>query len=131
MSSVENDRSLEGVRKADEYLRKHHILELMNDLCAATCFHKPVDVRSFLLEELQAREREGAERGFFEDRDVDAVFSLADLMETGIISDDQCRAALMSLANSQKQRDEVDLIELPEEIDRRIFEEKAKELLKL
>merc|ERR1712183_833581 len=105
-------------------------MELFNDLCASVCFHKPQDVRGFLLQELQQREREGAECGFFEDQEIDAVFQLADLMNTGIVSEQQARAALLSLANSQKQKDDVEALELPAEIDSATFRQKAHEALK-
>jgi hypothetical protein len=37
MSSSYNDNELKA--KADEYLRKHRIVELFEDLCTAICFH--------------------------------------------------------------------------------------------
>eukprot|EP00747_Dinoflagellata_sp_TGD_P162143 gnl/TRDRNA2_/TRDRNA2_179412_c0_seq1.p1 gnl/TRDRNA2_/TRDRNA2_179412_c0~~gnl/TRDRNA2_/TRDRNA2_179412_c0_seq1.p1 ORF type:complete len:135 (+),score=44.32 gnl/TRDRNA2_/TRDRNA2_179412_c0_seq1:92-496(+) len=119
----------EEMRKADAYLKKHRIMELLNDLCASVCFHKPADVRNFLLEELKLRENEGAEAGFFEDEEIDAVFTLADLMQTGIISDQQCRTALLSLANSQQQKVDVEAMTLPDEVDQQTFREKAREAL--
>mmetsp|Transcript_48872 Transcript_48872/g.116174 ORF Transcript_48872/g.116174 Transcript_48872/m.116174 type:complete len:140 (+) Transcript_48872:112-531(+) len=121
----------EEYKKADEYLKKHHVLELMNDLCAAVCFHKPQDVRGFLLQELQMREQEGAEAGLFEDSEIDAVFGLVDLMQTGIISDTQCRTALLSLANSQKQKEDIEALTLPDEIDQTTFRDKAREVLRI
>ncbi|CAE7026313.1 unnamed protein product [Symbiodinium natans] len=102
----------EELQKADE----HRILELFNDLGASLCFHKPGDVRGFLLQELQLREREGASAGNFEDAEIKAVFNLADLMQMGVISEVQARKALLSLANSQKQKEDVEAIELPPEI---------------
>merc|ERR1712217_954115 len=120
----------EQMRKADEYLKEHRIMELFNDLCAATAFHKPPNVRSFLFQQLQLREQEGAEAGFFEDQEIDAVFGLADLMQTGVISEKQARVALLSLANSQKQKETVDSIDLPAEIDQNMFKQTAKEALK-
>mmetsp|Transcript_73653 Transcript_73653/g.166925 ORF Transcript_73653/g.166925 Transcript_73653/m.166925 type:complete len:134 (-) Transcript_73653:134-535(-) len=120
----------EEMRKADEYLRKHRVMELFTDLCASVSFHKPQDVRGFLLQELQLREQNGAEAGFFEDQEIIAVFNLADLMQTGIISDKQARAALHALANSQKQKEAVEELELPVEIDQNMFQQKAKEALR-
>mmetsp|Transcript_110923 Transcript_110923/g.324475 ORF Transcript_110923/g.324475 Transcript_110923/m.324475 type:complete len:141 (+) Transcript_110923:97-519(+) len=117
----------EEMRKADEYLRKHRILELFNDLCASVCFHKPQNVRDFLLKELELREQDGAEAGFFEEQEIIAVFNLADLMQTGIISDQQARAALASLANSQQQAEAVQALELPVEIDMTMFQQLAKQ----
>jgi len=120
----------EEMAKADEYLKKHRIMELMNDLCASVCFHKPADVRGFLLQELHVRDQEGSEASFFEDSEIDAVFTLADLMGTGIVGEEAARTALHALANSQKQKDEVTAMQLPEEIDAQTFRQKAKEVLK-
>mmetsp|Transcript_4838 Transcript_4838/g.8641 ORF Transcript_4838/g.8641 Transcript_4838/m.8641 type:complete len:131 (+) Transcript_4838:76-468(+) len=119
----------EELQKADEYLKKHRILELFNDLCGSVCFHKPQDVRAFLVQELQLREREGAEAGNFEDKEIRAVFNLADLMQMGVISEEQARAALLSMANSQKQKENVQALELPPEVDETTFFQKAKDAL--
>eukprot|EP00435_Cladocopium_sp_Y103_P029382 s2822_g7.t1 len=119
----------EELKKVDEYLQKHRILELFSDLCASVCFHKPSDVRGFLLQELQLREREGAQAGNFEDAEIKAVFNLADLMQMGVISESQARKALLALANSQKQKEDVEAIELPPEVDEAIFLQKAKDAL--
>eukprot|EP00930_Biecheleria_cincta_P008825 TRINITY_DN110407_c0_g1_i1.p1 TRINITY_DN110407_c0_g1~~TRINITY_DN110407_c0_g1_i1.p1 ORF type:complete len:147 (-),score=29.33 TRINITY_DN110407_c0_g1_i1:173-571(-) len=119
----------EELRKADEYLKKHRILELFNDLCSSVCFHKPDDVRGFLIQELQLREREGAEAGNFENAEIKAVFDLADLMQMGVISEAQARTALYSLANSQRQKDAVEALDIPPEVDESTFYQKAKDCL--
>merc|ERR1719152_430463 len=102
----------------------------MNDLCASVCFHRPADLRGYLLQELQLREQEGTEAGVYDDREIDAVFTLADLMQTGVIDREGCQGALASLAHSQKQRDDVQAVDLPEEIDQNLFREKARDVLK-
>ena len=53
------------MNKANEYLEKHRIMELFSDMAASLAFHKPNNVRSFLIQELTLREREGSERGLF------------------------------------------------------------------
>merc|ERR1712085_248276 len=118
------------VQKAEEYVQKHRIMELMNDLCASVCFHKPEDVRGFLLKELASRELEGAHRGFFDDQEVAAVFGLADLMKTGTISDRQARTALSALTNSQKQKEYVDTMDIAQEVDLTLFKQLARDALK-
>merc|ERR1712085_86943 len=100
------------VQKAEEYVQKHRIMELMNDLCASVCFHKPEDVRGFLLKELAA------------------VFGLADLMKTGTISDRQARTALSALTNSQKQKEYVDTMDIAQEVDLTLFKQLARDALK-
>eukprot|EP00746_Dinoflagellata_sp_MGD_P167239 gnl/MRDRNA2_/MRDRNA2_97706_c0_seq1.p2 gnl/MRDRNA2_/MRDRNA2_97706_c0~~gnl/MRDRNA2_/MRDRNA2_97706_c0_seq1.p2 ORF type:complete len:132 (+),score=43.47 gnl/MRDRNA2_/MRDRNA2_97706_c0_seq1:89-484(+) len=129
--SAETAYNVESMQKADEYLKKHRIAELFNDLCASICFHKPKNVRQFLLQELQLKESEGAEAGLFEESEIDAVFALADLMQTGTISNTQCKEALLSLANSEKQQQDCKAVELPAEVDIDTFREKAKEVLKI
>eukprot|EP00930_Biecheleria_cincta_P000167 TRINITY_DN10034_c0_g1_i2.p2 TRINITY_DN10034_c0_g1~~TRINITY_DN10034_c0_g1_i2.p2 ORF type:complete len:123 (+),score=39.41 TRINITY_DN10034_c0_g1_i2:200-568(+) len=107
----------EELKKADEYLKRHRILELFNDLCSSVCYKQPEDLRGFLIQELQHREREGAESGNFEDSEIKAVFGLADLMQMGVISEMQARSALLSLANSQKQKEAVEALDIPPEVD--------------
>eukprot|EP00933_Yihiella_yeosuensis_P029224 TRINITY_DN2288_c0_g1_i1.p1 TRINITY_DN2288_c0_g1~~TRINITY_DN2288_c0_g1_i1.p1 ORF type:complete len:127 (-),score=49.57 TRINITY_DN2288_c0_g1_i1:163-543(-) len=119
----------EELKKADEYLKKHRIMELFNDLAASVAFQQPEDVKNFLIQELQLREREGAEAGNFEEAEIKAVFNLADLMQMGVISDKQAKTALLSLANSQMQKDNVEALELPAEIDEKLFFQKAKDAL--
>mmetsp|Transcript_102243 Transcript_102243/g.286639 ORF Transcript_102243/g.286639 Transcript_102243/m.286639 type:complete len:143 (+) Transcript_102243:81-509(+) len=121
----------EELRKANDYLNKHRIIELMNDLCAAVCFHKPDDVCGFLLQELTQRENEGEEHSFFEDSEINAVFGLVDLMQTGVITGEEARGALLSIANSQKQKDTVETMSLPEELDATMFRQHAKEALRI
>mmetsp|Transcript_7686 Transcript_7686/g.14359 ORF Transcript_7686/g.14359 Transcript_7686/m.14359 type:complete len:134 (+) Transcript_7686:59-460(+) len=120
----------EEMTKADEYLRKHRIIEIFNDLCASLAFHKPGDVRDFLIQEIQKREHEGAEVGFFEDSEIVAVFNLMDLMQNGIITNNQAREALFSLTNSQKQKEAVEALEFPEEVDSKTFQDMASRALR-
>merc|ERR1712216_550446 len=125
-------RSEEARRNADEYLSSHRILETLNDLATALCFHKPHganQVRDFLIRELQRRKIHGKEAGLFDNRELDAVFNLADLQNSGLISDSQCREALLSLACSEQQHAAISAEELPKEVDRSTFLQKAKTLL--
>ena len=39
--------------QAEEYLRKHHIMELFEDLCTAIAYKKPADLTEFLIKELE------------------------------------------------------------------------------
>ncbi|CEM19480.1 unnamed protein product [Vitrella brassicaformis CCMP3155] len=117
--------------KAEEYLEKHRITELFTDLCTAVSFHKPVDVRKFLTEELKRRVEEGKEAGVFEDAEIDAVFQMSDLNNSGFISQEQCRKALMTLSSSMKQYEEAKEMTFPnQDVDLPTFQEYAKRLLK-
>mmetsp|Transcript_28172 Transcript_28172/g.62138 ORF Transcript_28172/g.62138 Transcript_28172/m.62138 type:complete len:139 (+) Transcript_28172:42-458(+) len=121
--------SLEKKQQAIDYLAKNRVHELLNDLCASVCFHKPSNVKEFLVEELRKRSTQGAEAGLFDNREIDAVFSMADVMQKGIVSEIVCRDALRSLANSKYQFDEVANLQIPAEVDSQTFRKTARSLL--
>merc|ERR1719262_515794 len=106
-------------------------MELFSDLAASLSFHKPANARAHLIQELNLREREGTEKGLFEEREIDAVFNMSDLMQTGSISGTQCREALLSLAGSQKQYEDAKAMEIPDEVDMDTFRKNAKQVLSL
>merc|ERR1712159_337757 len=131
MTQPVSRHSAESRKKAEEYLAKHRLLEVLNDLCASLCFAQPENVKEFLIKELDRRKTQGAEAGMFEPKELDSVFSLADLMGAQLITEEQCRKALLSLASSQKQFDAITAAQIPKEVDRLTFMEKAKSLLAL
>lgn len=45
--------------QAEEYLRKHHIMELFEDLCTAAAYKKPDSIEDFLIEQLELRKKTG------------------------------------------------------------------------
>jgi hypothetical protein len=44
---------------ADEYLRKHRIIELMEDLCSDLCYEQPQNINEFLIERLKIKQKQG------------------------------------------------------------------------
>jgi hypothetical protein len=50
---------------ADEYLRKHRIIELMEDLCSDICFEQPKNIEEFLIERLKLKQKQGFKTGIF------------------------------------------------------------------
>eukprot|EP00395_MALV-II_sp_L67-2_P000022 gene22-73_t len=96
---------LESIQEAEEYLKKHRIHELFNDMCASLCFQKPTNVKDFLVSELKKREANPEKASMlFEDSEIEAVFRMADLMQVGSITVDQAKQALGSLVNTQAQQ---------------------------
>ena len=45
--------------QADEYLRKHRIIELMEDLCSDLCYEQPQNINEFLVERLKVKQKQG------------------------------------------------------------------------
>ena len=58
MASQENKVNPHRLQ-AEEYLRKHHIMELFEDLCTAIAYKKPESVEDFLVEQLELRKKSG------------------------------------------------------------------------
>jgi hypothetical protein len=46
-------------QSADEYLRKHRLIELMEDLCSDLCYEQPQNINEFLIERLKLKQRQG------------------------------------------------------------------------
>ena len=86
--------------RAEEYLRKHRIPELFEDLCSAVCFKRPENVQGFLKEQLKLKKLHGFKTGVFTKEEVANIFSLFDLKKDGFIGRETCRSALKTLASS-------------------------------
>ena len=44
---------------ADDYLRKHRIIELMEDLCSDLCYEQPQNINDFLIDRLKNKQKQG------------------------------------------------------------------------
>lgn len=110
--------------QAEQYLRKHHILELFEDLCTAVCYKKPEDINKFLIEELELRQKHGIHVPIFTEDEVENIFNLYDLKRKGVISRYKCREALQSMSNTALQFSKTGEFEdIPNEVDLPKFKE--------
>ena len=50
---------------ANDYLRKHRIVELMEDLCSDLCYEQPENINDFLIERLKLKQKQGFKTGIF------------------------------------------------------------------
>lgn len=44
---------------ANDYLRKHRIIELMEDLCSDLCYEQPQNINEFLIDRLKLKQKQG------------------------------------------------------------------------
>ncbi|KAL4475415.1 hypothetical protein ABPG72_022050 [Tetrahymena utriculariae] len=107
--------------KADEYLRKHRINELFEDICTAICFKQPEDIEGFIIQQLKLKKEQGFKTGIFSDEEIDNVFTLFDLKKDGFIGKEACKDALKTLASSEYQFNEIDEQNIPEKVDAATF----------
>ena len=94
------DRDNELLREADEYLRKHKILELFEvsmrllirkDLTTIICYKQPENLEGFLVDLLKQRKEQGNRSIVYNEAELQNIFTLYDLKGAGNISKDQCK----------------------------------------
>ncbi|NXI10985.1 EFC10 protein, partial [Irena cyanogastra] len=87
-----------------EYLRRHRLPELLHRLGALLLFHRPERPREFLIQVLErvkaGRRAEGEYPFLMDEANVDAMFSLLDVLGQGYIRPVQYREALKTLGLS-------------------------------
>lgn len=116
--------------QAEEYLRKHHIMELFEDLCTAIAYKNPADITEFLIKELEQRKEHGLHIPVFTQEEVENIFNLYDLKKEGVISRFKCREALKSMANTQKQlKIAEDFEDIPNQVDVNTFKDLCNKVL--
>jgi len=114
LHSVANS-NLQTYKDVHEYLTVHRIESLFADLASALAYHRPNDVRAFLITEIENRMKHGSTGGdaVIQDRELDALYHLTDLTDKGKITGDQAREAILKITYSQKQHDDVMVHEFP------------------
>ena len=96
-----HDIDNELLRDADEYLRKHKVLELFEDLCTILSYKQPENIEQFLVDILKQRKEQGSRSIVYHEAELQNIFTLYDLKGAGHITREQCREALKTLANSE------------------------------
>eukprot|EP00920_Eleutheroschizon_duboscqi_P021203 GHVT01049908.1.p1 GENE.GHVT01049908.1~~GHVT01049908.1.p1 ORF type:complete len:179 (+),score=60.26 GHVT01049908.1:592-1128(+) len=88
---------------AHSYFSRHRISELLSDTLAMLCLEQPQNPRRFMLQQLQRRAKAGPAAGLFVGQDVTNVFLMHDLEGNGLLDQNTCRKALLSLSSSLAQ----------------------------
>lgn len=118
------------IEEGYQYLYKHQILELFEDLCTQVIFERPPDLKSFLIQKLTERKKQGpAGQGVFSDSEIKNIFYLFDLQQNKSLTREQCKEALRALANSAFQYDHVEKLEIPDSVDMILFRKLATAVL--
>ncbi|KNC55533.1 uncharacterized protein AMSG_01796 [Thecamonas trahens ATCC 50062] len=91
-----------------EYVARHKLHEIIQELSAQLLFHQPDDVRAFLIDRLQALAAvrdaavsklpaAAARVALFSEQDLDTVFDIYDVHNSGFISLDQYATAMADI----------------------------------
>ena len=123
---VDNDL----VKESDEYIRKHRLVELFEDLASAVAYKQPKDLEQFLIQRLELKKQQGLKSGIFTEEEAKNVFKLFDLKQEKKISRERCIKGLQTMANSSFQY-EMPLVskEIPLEVDENKFVELCSKFL--
>ncbi|KAG7523365.1 EF-hand calcium-binding domain-containing 10 [Solea senegalensis] len=86
---------------AADYLKKHKVIELMDNLTSMLFFYRPEKPREFLIEQLEQlkNSKQGGVKGpnMFDDSNLDAVFGILDPTNQNYITFEQYKQALITL----------------------------------
>ncbi|KAK3610551.1 hypothetical protein CHS0354_008986 [Potamilus streckersoni] len=88
-------------RETREYLEKHRILELFNNVTAKLIYHRPEDPKLYMIDMLEKLEKSRQNKQehpcLFDDSNIEAVFGMLDPTHTGMITLKQYTEALITL----------------------------------
>jgi hypothetical protein len=96
---------------ARAYLAKHKVDHLFHELGSALLFHRPGDVRAFLLAELKALKDKRAARAqssLFTDEDLGTIYDMYNTQHAAGLSPEQCHAALKVIGAGPEAAELVD-----------------------
>ncbi|OMJ88038.1 hypothetical protein SteCoe_10108 [Stentor coeruleus] len=105
-----------------QYLYRHQILELFEDLCTQLIYERPPDVKSYLIQALKDRKNQGpAGHTVFTDSEIKNIYMMFDLKQEKSLNREQCKEALKTIANSVYQHDKVERVDIPDSVDIILF----------
>ena len=118
------------INEADEYIRKHRLVELFEDLASAVAYRQPEKLGQFLIERLELKKEQGLKSGIFTEDEARNIFKLFDLKQEKKISRERCIKGLQTMANSSFQY-EMPLVskEIPLEVDENCFVELCRKFM--
>ena len=88
------------IKEADEYIRKHRLVELFEDLASAVAYRQPEKLNEFLIQRLELKKEQGLESGIFTEDEARNIFKLFDLKQEKKISRERCIKGLLTMAKS-------------------------------
>ncbi|KAL3853651.1 hypothetical protein ACJMK2_017181 [Sinanodonta woodiana] len=92
-------------RETREYLEKHRILELFNNVTSKLIYHRPEDPKLYMIDMLEKLEKSRTNKQehpcLFDDSNIEAVFGMLDPTHTGMITLQQYTEALTTLGVTQ------------------------------
>merc|ERR1711860_39840 len=102
MSTDGSDSSWQGRDgEAREYLEKHRIVELFNNMTSQLIFHRPDDPKKHMIEVLEKLQKSRASKldypCLFDDTNIQSVYGMLDPTGRGFITVRQYREALTTL----------------------------------
>ena len=118
------------IKEADEYIRKHRLVELFEDLASAVAYRQPEKLNELLIQRLELKKEQGLKSGIFTEDEARNIFKLFDLKQEKKISRERCIKGLQTMANSSFQF-EMPLVskEIPLEVDENCFVELCRKFM--
>ena len=118
-------------KECEEYLRKHQIKALFEDLCTELSYHQPDNVKEFLIKQLKLREeRKTHTLPIFNEKEIENIFHLYNLKGDGLLKKNSVKQALRCVAHSEADMSKIDNMDsVGEFIDMNTFKNLAETVL--
>ena len=117
------------INEADEYIRKHRLVELFEDLASAVAYRQPEKLNEFLIQRLELKKEQGLKSGIFTEDEARNIFKLFDLKQEKKISRERCIKGLQTMASSFQFEMPLVSKEIPLEVDENCFVELCRKFM--
>ena len=121
----------ERIKENEEYLMKHHIFELFEDLLTSVTYKRPSNIREFLIRELQIRKKHGKIiMPIFNEAEIENIFKLYNVENKKTINRIKAKQALKYMANTKNDFNLIyEFEDMPEQVDLDTFKKLAEIVL--
>ena len=119
------------VQQNEDYLSKHRVFEVFEDLLTTVSYKRPENIREFLIKELETRkEKKTILIPIFNEKEVANIFKLYNVENRENITRIKAKQALKYMANSKYEFKIINEFEdIPERVDLELFKQLARNIL--
>eukprot|EP00746_Dinoflagellata_sp_MGD_P160904 gnl/MRDRNA2_/MRDRNA2_87855_c0_seq1.p1 gnl/MRDRNA2_/MRDRNA2_87855_c0~~gnl/MRDRNA2_/MRDRNA2_87855_c0_seq1.p1 ORF type:complete len:208 (-),score=60.04 gnl/MRDRNA2_/MRDRNA2_87855_c0_seq1:230-853(-) len=113
------------LQEAHQYLEKHKIPQVLKALMANVTLDRPQDIRSYLIDKIEDMKRKSGipSTGFFTTENMETMFDMLDIYQTGKITIDQMYSTLNAVQRGKNAQAAVEKVcgTTPTEIEKDTF----------
>merc|ERR1719324_440907 len=113
------------LQQAHQYLEKHQIPQVLKALMANVTLDRPDDIRSYLIDKIEDMKKKSGipSTGFFTNENLETMFDMLDIYQTGKISIEQMYSTLNAVQRGKNAQSAIESVcgTEPTEVDKETF----------